>query len=122
MARMRSLMIVDDNARARDALTAYFSGLPEWQVSAEAFDGQDALDQLRTRVPDVVLMDCRMPRMTGPEATRILKRRWPQLKVVILSVYPECRLDAEQAGADAFLIKGCSSEELLSTLLSVIAE
>jgi DNA-binding NarL/FixJ family response regulator len=115
-------MIVDDNARARSALAAYFSGLPEWQVYGEAFDGQDALDQLRSRAPDVVLMDCRMPRMTGPEATRLLKRRWPRLKVVILSVYPECRLDAEQAGADAFLIKGCSPEEMLSTLLSVVAE
>ena len=111
-----SLMIVDDNARARRALKAYLSGLRGFKVIAEASDGLEAVAKVQAQVPDVVLMDCRMPRMDGLEATRILKRRWHHIRVVILTLYPDCRRDAELAGADAFLLKGCSSEELTSVL------
>jgi len=115
-------MIVDDNARTRSALAACLSGIGGLEVIGEAFDGQDAIDKLRTRTPDVVLMDCRMPRMTGLEATRILKRVWPAIGVVILTVYPDFQLEARRAGADAVLMKGCSLEELLSAVRSAASD
>jgi DNA-binding NarL/FixJ family response regulator len=68
------------------------------------------------RRPDVVLMDVRMPTMDGLEATRIIKRKCQQVNVVILTMYTFYRANAIAAGAAAFLVKGCPSEELLDTI------
>lgn len=119
MPKTIRLMIVDDSALTRSALAAYVSGLDGIILVAEAFDGQDALDKLEESAPDVVLMDCRMPRLTGLEATRILKQRWPDTKVVALTLYPECELDARLAGADTVLMKGCTAAQLVSTIRTV---
>ena len=68
-------------------------------------------------LPDVVLMDIRMPAMDGIEATRAIKSRWPSVRVVAVTLYEEHRAEALAAGADAFLIKGCSPEELIGAIL-----
>lgn len=120
-AKALRLMIVDDSPGTRRALSACVAGQGGLKVVCEAVDGQDAIEKIETRLPDVVLMDCRMPRMTGLEATRILKRRWPEIKVVILTMYSDCQLESRSAGADAVLIKGCSLDELAATLRSVTA-
>jgi DNA-binding NarL/FixJ family response regulator len=67
--------------------------------------------------PDVVLMDARMPVMDGLEATRLIKDRWPGVKVVVLTMYASYRADALAAGADAFLVKGCPAGERLGAIL-----
>jgi CheY-like chemotaxis protein len=113
------LIIVDDDAKTRSALAAYMTGLQGVSIVGEALDGQDALELLESRAADVVLLDCHMPRLTGPEATRRLKERWPEIKVIIFTIYPDCKAQAEAAGADAVLTKGCTSEEMSSTLWSV---
>lgn len=117
------LMIVDDNPRTRGALVACLSTIDEMSVMAQASDGWEALDMLEVQapVPDIVLMDVRMPKLGGLEATRIMKRRWPHLKVVILSMYPDYLIDATLAGADAFLAKGCSMDEVVGTIRALAA-
>lgn len=112
-------MIVDNNAHTRRALAAYVSGLDGVKLVAEAFDGQDALEKLEASTPDVVLMDCRMPRLTGLEATRILKHRLPGTKVLALTLYPEYEHEARQAGADAVLMKGCAAAQLASAIRTI---
>jgi DNA-binding NarL/FixJ family response regulator len=64
----------------------------------------------------VVLMDARMPVMDGVDATRLIKERWPQIRVILLTMYPTYREDALDAGADAFLVKGCPPEQLLAAI------
>jgi DNA-binding NarL/FixJ family response regulator len=89
---------------------------PELEVIGEAADGQQAIHLVEERLPDVVVMDARMPIMDGMQATRLIKRRWPEVKVVVLTMYPVYRAQALAAGADAFLIKGCPPEELLEAI------
>jgi DNA-binding NarL/FixJ family response regulator len=87
------------------------------KVVGEAADGQEAVRLVEERHPDVILMDVQMPDVDGLEATRIIKNRWPQVKAVVLTMYGSYRTDALAAGADAFLLKGCSDQDLLAAIL-----
>lgn len=65
-------------------------------------------------------MDMQMPVMDGLEATKIIKKRWPKVKVIALTMYKNYQSEALSAGADAFLVKGCSVSELVSTVYTLI--
>ena len=70
--------------------------------------------------PDVILMDARMPRMNGPEATRLIKAKWPQIKIIILSVFTDYQALALAAGADGFVGKSDPLEKLRQILAEVL--
>jgi len=112
------ILIVDDRARSRAGLRALLSTWPQAQVVAEVADGWQAIAFIEKHQPHVVLMDIRMPRMSGLEATSIIKARWPQVKIIILTMYAAYRDEALAIGADAFLVKGCPAEELLNEIAS----
>lgn len=109
---MTKIMIVDDSLRARRALKALISQQEGITVTAEASNGQEALQNIRKLQPDIVLMDIRMPVMDGLQATTAIKAGWSQIKVIILTMYPEHQAEALAAGADAFLVKGCPLGEI----------
>jgi DNA-binding NarL/FixJ family response regulator len=111
------LLIADDAPRSRHGLRALLATWPEVEVIGEAADGREAVRLLGECQPDVVLMDARMPVMDGLEATRLIKSKWPEIRVVVLTMYPAFRTQALAAGADAFLVKGCPAEELLKAIL-----
>lgn len=110
-------LIVDDSPRSRAGLRALLTTSPDLVIVAEASNGTEAVQQAELHGPDVILMDARMPGMDGLAATRTIKRQWPDVRVVILTMYDRYREDALAAGAEAFLVKGCSLEELLAALL-----
>ena len=92
--RPTSVMIVDDQRYARLGLALMIRKAPDLHVVAEAGDGQEALEVLEglnrsTGLPDVVLMDVRMPGMDGISATRAMARRFPTVKVLVLTTYDE---------------------------------
>jgi len=115
---MTNLIIVEDNPNARRALKALMSQQAGITVTAEASNGLEAINTIQRQIPDLVLMDVRMPVMDGLEATKIIKQKWPQIKIVILTMYSDCQADVLSAGADAFLVKGCAVEEITSTIRS----
>lgn len=90
-------------------------------VVAEAEDGQAALEQYETLQPDVVLMDIRMPRLDGVEATRRLRQRWPAARVIILTTFDDDAyvFDGLRAGALGYLLKDVSSQELADAIRKV---
>ena len=116
------VLIADDRPRSRGGLRALLDLRPEIVVVGEAADGREAVRLVEELRPDVVLMDARMPITDGLEAARILKERWPAVKVIILTIYPAHRADALTVGADAFLVKGCTTEELLKAILEQCGE
>jgi DNA-binding NarL/FixJ family response regulator len=111
------VLIADDRPRSRSGLMALLDLRPEIEVVGEAGDGREAVRLVEELRPHVVLMDARMPVMDGLEATRIIKEKWPGIRVVVLTIHASYQADALAAGADAFLIKGCATAELMRTIL-----
>jgi DNA-binding NarL/FixJ family response regulator len=109
-------MVVADHPRTRRAIVAYLSVLDGVAIVGEAFNGIQAIDLLPSLSPDIVVMDASMPLMGGIEATRIMKQRWPNVRVVILTIYPHLQEEARSAGADAVLMKGCPLDEMTASL------
>lgn len=110
------VLVADDEPRARQSLRALLTTQPHVLLIAEAANGQEALDRVGQHQPDVVLLDVRMPELDGLEATRQIKARWPGIRVIVHSMYPEYRAEALAAGADAFVVKGDPPDELLRLL------
>ena len=114
------IMIVDDQKRARQSLRALLStSLPGMKL-LEAGDGAEALRVAEETRPRLVVMDILMPGVDGLVATRELKSRWPEIKVLVLSLQSDRRQEALAAGADLFVSKGESPERLLCALSSLL--
>ena len=93
------------------------------RVVAEVADGLTAVEMTLRHRPDLVLMDVAMPVMGGIDATRRIKRSWPEARVLLLSMYGEDGVmrEAVRAGASGYLVKDCSRAELLAAIQSVMA-
>lgn len=89
---------------------------PDLTVVGEAADGRAAIAVVNQVNPDVVLTDVRMPGMGGIEATRRLRCRWPDLRVIVLSVYADEVERALAAGAERFLLKGSPAAEIVGAI------
>ena len=112
------LLIADDHPVVRDGLSGMFSGDDGFEVIGEAANGAQAVTLACALEPDVILMDLRMPRMDGVEATRRLRERDPGVKVVVLTTYADDRsvLDALRAGALGYLTKDAGAAEIQQAL------
>jgi DNA-binding NarL/FixJ family response regulator len=120
---MISVLIADDQELVRSGFKLMLDVEPDIAVIAEAADGADAVEQARTHRPDVILMDIRMPRLDGIEATRRITNDGLISHVLILTTYDadEYLHDAIQAGAAGFLLKDTRREDLIHAIRTVAA-
>jgi DNA-binding NarL/FixJ family response regulator len=114
------ILIADDQKRTRQSLKALLStSLPETEIW-EAANGVEALRLAEDMHPQLVVMDIRMPEIDGLAATRGIKSRWPEIKILVLSMYRDRQEEARAAGADLFVSKGESPERLLCAISSLL--
>ena len=114
------IIIVDNRASNRRGLKALLAFESRIMIVGEAADGTEAAQLVGREQPDLVLMDIHMPVMDGLKATQKIKSTWPNVKVLLYSVYPGYQEEATLAGADYFLIKGSPDTPLPETLLSFL--
>ncbi len=117
------VLIVDDHALFRRGLEMVLDREPDIDVVGEAIDGHQALDRAQELMPDVVLMDVRMPKRSGIEATEAIKELMPHVKILMLTISDEEAdlYDAIKAGASGYLLKEISTEEVAGAIRSVWA-
>jgi len=113
------IIVVDNRASNRRGLKALLAFEPRIVIVGEAADGKEAVQLVDQDHPDLVLMDIQMPVMDGLKATQKIKSSWPNVKVVLYSVYPGYQDEATHAGADYFMIKGSPSTPISETILSL---
>jgi DNA-binding NarL/FixJ family response regulator len=117
------VVLADDQRLVRESLATLLGLLDGIELLATASDGEEALALTAEHAPDVVLMDLRMPRMDGIEATRRLRESQPEVRVIALTTYAddESVLGALRAGARGYLTKDASSQDIRSAILTVAA-
>jgi DNA-binding NarL/FixJ family response regulator len=117
------VVLADDQRLVRESLATLLGLLDGIELLATASDGEEALALAAEHDPDVVLMDLRMPRMDGIEATSRLRERHPEVRVIALTTYAddESVLGALRAGARGYLTKDASSQDIRAAILTVAA-
>jgi DNA-binding NarL/FixJ family response regulator len=108
------VLIVDDQRVVREGLAIVVEGFPETEVVGLAGDGAEALELVESAAPDVVLMDLRMPKVDGVEATRVIRERHPEVAVVVLTTYADddSIVAALSAGAAGYLTKDAARDDI----------
>ncbi|MFS0821121.1 response regulator transcription factor [Bacillus sp. 1P02SD] len=117
---MLNVLIVEDQSIVRQGLKLMLQQDEQIRVVAEAENGEEAIKKMEAHVIDVVLMDIRMPVMNGLEATRKIKERWPNVKILILTTFndDEYAIQALKYGANAFLLKTSDQQSLIHAVHS----
>ena len=123
MPQKRRVVIAEDHTIVREGLRLLLSSAPELEIVGEAADGREAIERADHLKPDLIVTDLSMPRMTGVEAVREIKKRSPATKVLVLTVHKtdEYILAALQAGADGYLLKDSTHAELLLAVRHILA-
>ncbi len=118
---MIRVLIADDHAILRDGIRSILESQEDVIVVGEASNGEEALELASTLLPDIVLMDISMPKTNGLEATRSIKERFPQIKVLILTQHDnrEYIAPALSAGASGYVLKRSGRREMLNALRQV---
>ncbi|MGB2636263.1 MAG: response regulator transcription factor [Candidatus Acidiferrum sp.] len=121
---MPRVLIVDDHAFIRRGVETILQSFPEWEVCGEASNGSDAVQLANQLSPEVVLMDVTMPGMNGLEATRIIRKQHPEVKVILLTLHESSEVlrSGFRAGANGYLLKADAEEELMKALRVVVGD
>ena len=116
-----SILLADDHILVRAGIRALIEQLPTVKVVGEAKDGREALRLVKERKPDLILMDVAMPGLNGLEATARISREFPDVKVIILSMYAneEYVREAINSGAAGYLVKRSATTELERAITAV---
>jgi DNA-binding NarL/FixJ family response regulator len=119
--RTLRLLVVDDHEVVRQGLVALLDRRPGFQVVAEAGTVEESISQARLHLPDIVVMDVRLPDGSGVEACRAIRAELPETRVIMLTSFPddEAVLSAIVAGASGYLLKQIRARDLVSALEAV---
>lgn len=115
------VLIADDHTILRQGIKALLDNQSGIEVIGEAKDGREALTLIERLLPDVILMDIAMPGLNGLEATRRIKKKFPKIKVLVLTMYTneEYVFQILNAGANAYLVKETAFQDLISAIKAV---
>ncbi len=122
MENKLSIVLADDHTILREGLRALLTADSQFEVVGEARDGREAVRCVEKLGPDLLLMDLSMPRMSGMDAIREIKKRYPETKIIALTVHKteEYLLTTLQAGADGFVLKDATHDELIMAIKNVM--
>ena len=115
------VLVADDHTILRQGIKSLLANEEEIEVIGEAKDGREALTIIEETLPDVILMDIAMPGLNGLEATRRIKKKFPRMKVLVLTMYTneEYIFQILNAGANGYLVKETAFQDLISAIKAV---
>lgn len=121
---MKRLLVVDDHPMIRLGIETILRPRPEWEICGTAGSGSEAIQLASQLRPEIIIMDISMPGMSGLEATRVIHAKWPDVKILLLTLYDSVEWveTAFRAGARGYLLKSETEGELLHALEVVASD
>jgi DNA-binding NarL/FixJ family response regulator len=121
-AHIVKIIIADDHQLFADGLSQLLSENPNYKIIRKVGNGKQLMQVLNSSLPDLILMDINMPFLTGTDATQEIKKKYPEIKIVFVSMYTNKKLilQCKEVGANGFLSKGISSQVLVQTIAKII--
>ncbi len=118
---MVKVLIADDQELIRQSLGIVLGNDPDIEITGAVGDGTEVLKSIEQNIPDVILMDIRMPKMDGTVCTKEVKKRYPEVKIIILTTFDDDDFiySALKYGASGYILKGISMEELKKAIMTV---
>ena len=112
------ILVADDHPIVRHGLRTLLGGHPEWEIIDEAADGFEAVDKAGRLKPDVVVLDITMPKMSGLEACRLIRKTVPASEILIVTQHdsPQMMRQALEAGARGYVVKSNAARDLLAAV------
>jgi DNA-binding NarL/FixJ family response regulator len=122
--KMASIILAEDHVLVRQGLKRIIQENPALQVIHEAGDGEELLDLLKNSTPDIVILDISMPRLQGLDAAQIIKRKYPAIKIMILTMHRERSFfqKAVDIGVDGYVLKDEADTTLISALQALLED
>ena len=122
MENKLGIVLADDHTILREGLRALLTADSNFEIIGEARDGREAVRCVEKLGPDLILMDLSMPRMSGMDAIREIKKRYPETKIIALTVHKteEYLLTTLKAGADGYVLKDATHDELIMAIKNVM--
>lgn len=116
------IVIADDYQVFREGLALILSFDDQFEIIAEAENGKELLKKMETKLPDLVILDYKMPVMDGLAATKTIKEKYPLVKVLIISMYEDEKFNASfsKSGADGYLLKNADPDVIRSKIHEII--
>src|SRR6201988_4373415 len=121
MNAKKTVVIVEDNRGLRDQLLQILESAPDIRCAGTFGSGEDALPQILEKKPDVVLMDIKLPGMSGIQCVAEVKKLMPEMQIIMVTVYEDSEriFRALKAGANGYLVKSSPPEQLLESIRDV---
>jgi two-component system, NarL family, nitrate/nitrite response regulator NarL len=121
MSNPIKLFVVDDHPIFIDGITGLLKDTPGFEIIGTAVNGKELLEKMADNMPDIILMDINMPEMDGIEATKEIKRIYPDVKVIMLTMFNDIRFIKEllEIGAKGYILKNISREDLIKAIQTV---
>ena len=118
---MIKLIITDDHPIFIDGLKTVLANIPDIAIIGEAMNGKKLLELLKTKQPDIVIMDINMPEMDGLDAAQIIKQQYNDVKIIMLTQFGEKRFMKKcmEMDVEGYLLKECEKQELLKAIVTV---
>lgn len=122
MENKKTVFIAEDHQLFRDGLKAMLASKDEIEVIGEARDGLEAINSIKKKQPDLLLLDLSMPRLSGISVIKELRRQFPDMGILVLTIHESDQyvIETFEAGGNGYCIKDASREELLLAINSVL--
>lgn len=119
---MVSILLAEDQSLVRQGIKMMIETAPELHVNGEAENGKEAIKLCERNTFDLAILDIRMPEMTGLGAMRVIKKRWPEIKILILTTFndEDYAMEALKNGANGYMLKNADAEELIRSIRSCL--